>query len=114
MLTRPYAVSAKEPTAVVLCSDTVSLPRIVVRFHQSAICQHVRRGSSVALFLFVLHCQAYLSLPLSLSLSPLFSIPVGLPGQGLIGCFLSAVLSCLHNPSPSFLALTANGIAELQ
>lgn len=60
-----------------LCLDTVS--PIVVRFHQSAICQHVRRGSSVALFLFVLHCRAYLSLPLSLSLSPPFSIPPGLP-----------------------------------
>lgn len=111
ILTQSYIVSAKEHPAVVLCLDTVFLPRIVVRFHQSVIRQHVREGSSVALFLFVLHRQAYLSLPLSLSLSPPFSIPLGLPSRPLIGCLLSAALSCLHNLSPPFLALTTNSIA---
>lgn len=109
-VTQSCAVGAEEHAAV-LCWDTVSLPRIVVLFHQPVICQHVRRRSSVALFLFVLHCQAHLSLPLSLSLSPPLSIPLGLPGRIPIGRCLSAALSCLHNPSPPFLALATNGIA---
>lgn len=101
LLTQSYAISSREHTAVLFCVWT-PCPSLVLlsAFANQRFVSMLGKGL-VSPF-FSLSCTVEpVSLPLPLSLSPPFSIPSGLPARILIGCLLSAVLGCLHNPGPS-------------